>query len=55
MIYLLMRQSPIVLQDVVVLRSDCCSDFLCRRQYLGKLIIRDICEFDAVMFGYNQL
>lgn len=53
MIYDLMCQSPIVLQNVVVLGPNCKSDFLCCRQYLSELVVRDICEFGAVMFGYN--
>lgn len=55
MIYHLMRKSPIILQKVVVLRPDCCCDFLCSRQYLSELVVRDVCQFGAVVFGYNEL
>ena len=55
MIYHLMRQAAIVLQNVVVLSSDCRSNFLCRRQYLRELVVGDVCEFGAVMLGDDQL
>jgi len=55
MIYHLMGQAAIVLQNVVVLGSDCRRDFLRCRQYLRKLVVGDVCEFGAVVLGDNQL
>lgn len=52
-IYHLMRQSPIVLQNIVVLRSNCRGDLLRGRQYLSQLIVGNVCQLGAVIFGYD--
>jgi hypothetical protein len=53
MIYHLMCQSPIVLQNIVVLHSNCRGDFLRGRQYLSQLIVGNVCQLGAVVFGYD--
>ena len=53
MIYHLVCQSPIVLQDVVVFCSDCLSDLLRNRQNIGELVVRNVSQLRAVVFGYD--
>jgi hypothetical protein len=51
----LMSHTSIVLQNVVVLSIYRLSDLLCDRQDLGELIVGDIVEFCAVVFGNDEL
>lgn len=55
MIHLLMRNAPIVLQDVVVLDTLCDGDFLRHGQHFRELVVGDIMQFGAVVFGDDQL
>jgi len=48
------RNSPIVLQDVVVLGSGCYYELLDHGQNLHQLIVRDIREFRAVGFRDDE-
>jgi hypothetical protein len=51
----LMSHTPIVLQNVIVLSVHCLSDLLCDGQDLGELVVGDIVEFCAVVFGDDEL
>lgn len=55
MIHHLMRNLSIVLQDVVVVRSHSLGDLLCHRENFGELVVGDIVEFCAVVFGDDEL
>jgi hypothetical protein len=51
----LMSHTSIVLQNVVVLSIYRLSNLLCDRQDLCELIVGDIVEFCAVIFGDDKL
>jgi len=51
----LVSDASIVLQDVVVLGIHCLSNLLCDRQDLCELVVGDIVEFCAVVFGNDEL
>ena len=51
-INLLMRQPPIVLQYIPVLRSACTRQFLDDWQDLAEVLVWDVGEGAAVIFGY---
>jgi hypothetical protein len=51
----LMSHTSIVLQNVVVLSIYRLSNLLCDRQDLCELIVGDIVEFCAVIFGDDEL
>jgi hypothetical protein len=51
----LMSHTSIVLQNVVVLSIYCLSDLLCDGQDLGELVVGDVVEFCAVVFGDDEL
>ena len=51
MINLLVCQSPVVLQYVIVLYTQCSSYLLRDRHRLGKLIVRNLCKFRPMGFG----
>jgi hypothetical protein len=51
----LMSHTSIVLQDVVVLSVYRLSDLLCDGQDLGELVVGDIVEFCAMVFGDDEL
>lgn len=55
MIDLLMRKPAIVLQDVVVLKALRDSDLLGYGQQLGELVVGDVVELCAVVFGDDEL
>lgn len=55
MIHHLMRNLSIVLQDVVVVRSHSLGDLLCHRENFGELVVGDVVEFCAVVFGDDEL
>ena len=55
MIDLLMRKAPVVLQDVVVLDALRDGDSLRHRQHLGELVVGNVVEFGAMVFGYDKL
>lgn len=51
----LMSNPSIVLQDVVVGCIDCLCDLLCDGQDLCELVVGDVVEFCAVVFGDDEL
>lgn len=55
MIHDLMRNPAIVLQDIVVLDALCYGNLLRDGKYFGKLVVWDIVEFGAVVFGDDEL
>lgn len=55
MIDLLVRNASIVLQDVVVLDALRDGDFLGHGQHLGELVVRDVVQLGAVVFGDDEL
>lgn len=54
MINLLMRNPPIILQHIIILRTRRLHDLLNHRQDLRKLIIRDICQLLSMVFWNYQ-
>lgn len=54
MINLLVRDLPVILQHIVVLRAGRLHQLLHNWQDLGKLVVRDICKFLAVGFWDNE-
>lgn len=51
----LMRDAPVVLEDVVVLAADGLGDLLGDGQDLGELVVGDVVELGAVEFGDDEL
>lgn len=51
----LVSNASVVLQDVVVFSVHRLSDFLCDGQDLSELIVGDVVEFCAVVFGNDEL
>jgi hypothetical protein len=54
-IHNLMSNTSVVLQDIVVLSIHRLSNLLCDGQDLGELVVGDIVEFCAVVFGNDEL
>lgn len=54
-IHNLMGHTSIVLQDIVVLSIHRLSDLLCDGQDLSELVVGNIVEFCAVVFGDDEL
>lgn len=55
MIDLLMRKPAIVLQHVVVFETLRHGNLLGYGQQLGELVVGDVVELCAVVFGYDEL
>lgn len=51
----LVRDAAVVLQDVVVLAADGLGDLLGDGQDLGQLVVGDVVQLGAVVFGDDEL
>lgn len=51
----LVRDAAVVLQDVVVLAADGLGDLLGDGQNLGQLVVGDVVQLGAVVFGDDEL
>jgi hypothetical protein len=55
MVHYLMRNSSIVLQNIIVLQALSNGNLLRYGQHLVKLIVRDVVELCTVVFGNDEL
>ena len=54
-VHLLVRQPPVVLQDIVVLAARRGGDFLRDGQQFRERVVGDVGQFGAVVFGDDEL
>jgi hypothetical protein len=55
MVYHLMRNPSIILQDIVILQSLRNGDLLRDGEHLGQLVVGDVVQLCAVVFGDHEL
>jgi hypothetical protein len=55
MVHLLVRNAPVVLQHVVVRDALCNGNLLRHREHFRELVVGDVVQFRAVVFGDDEL